>query len=367
MGCRAWRRKASIELLLNFEYELHLLLFTVLVAHWSMLARAVFRLPEARWIATCERLAPQQAVWPASSTHIQAITTSGRLSEPINSKRSASTSSSTRWKARQSRDSFAREAKTAGLKSRAAFKLLEINDKHRLFKRGDTVVDLGYAPGSWSQVAISKTQPGGRVVGIDIIPAQPPRGVSTIQGNFLSEEVREEVRRFVQDPARGRARVRGQLSRSDDDDGSSGLTEDELEEEGRGLVERERVLDEEAAYKALDQDRKETDILSQRDLDDAEGRVVNVVLSDMSEPWPLTASTWIKSVSNPYHRMMNTSGMAFRDHAGSMVCLCMQPSHSASNTCLCILGSLQCSIDFLLRYLGHWRPFCLQVLSRRRR
>lgn len=181
-------------------------------------------------------------------------------------------------------------------------------------------MDLGYAPGSWSQVAINRTQPGGRVIGIDIIPAQPPRGVSTIQGDFLSEEVREEVRRFVQDPQRGRARTRGQLSRSDDDSGLGiGLTEEELEEDSKGLIERERELDEEAAYEALDLDRREKEGLSQKELDAAEGRVVNVVLSDMSEPWPLTASTWIKSVSNPYHRMMNTSGMAFRDHAGSMV------------------------------------------------
>ena len=59
---------------------------------------------------------------------------------------------------------------------------------------------------------------------------------------------------------------------------------------------------------------------TQKELDRLEGRVVNVVLSDMSEPWPQTTSTWIKSVSNPYRRMMNTSGMPFRDHAGSMVC-----------------------------------------------
>jgi 23S rRNA U2552 (ribose-2'-O)-methylase RlmE/FtsJ len=49
------------------------------------------------------------------------------------------------------------------------------------------------------------------------------------------------------------------------------------------------------------------------------GRVVDVVLSDMSAPWPLVNSTWIKSINTPYLRMMNTSGIAFRDHAGSMV------------------------------------------------
>jgi 21S rRNA (uridine2791-2'-O)-methyltransferase len=285
-----------------------------------MLARAVTGLPAAFRLARCEPISLRPLSRPAVLAYVQTPHQTVDARGKTSISRNASTSSSTRWKARQSRDTFAREAKVAGLKSRAAFKLLEINEKHRLFKRGDTVVDLGYAPGSWSQVAINRTQPGGRVIGIDIIPAQPPRGVSTIQGDFLSEEVREEVRRFVQDPQRGRARTRGQLSRSDDDSGLGiGLTEEELEEDSKGLIERERELDEEAAYEALDLDRREKEDLSQKELDAAEGRVVNVILSDMSEPWPLTASTWIKSVSNPYHRMMNTSGMAFRDHAGSMV------------------------------------------------
>ena len=63
--------------------------------------------------------------------------------------RAASTSSSTRWKTRQNNDSFAKAARVTGLKSRAAFKLRELDSKHHLFRRGDTVIDLGYAPGSW--------------------------------------------------------------------------------------------------------------------------------------------------------------------------------------------------------------------------
>ncbi|RAL59354.1 hypothetical protein DID88_006844 [Monilinia fructigena] len=118
----------------------------------------------------------------------------------------AASSSSTRWKTRQGKDAFAREAKVQGLKSRAAFKLLEIDVKYRIFKRGQTVVDLGYAPGSWSQVAVERTKPTGRILGIDIIPAQPPKGVSTIQGNFLSTAVQESVKQFLLDPDRGRPR-----------------------------------------------------------------------------------------------------------------------------------------------------------------
>lgn len=238
-------------------------------------------------------------------------------------RRPASTSSSTRWKTRQANDSYAREAKLAGLKSRAAFKLLEINEKYRLFRRGDTVVDLGYAPGSWSQVAVNRTQPGGRVVGIDLIPAQPPRGVSTLQGDFLSPEIREEVREFVLDPARGRMRDRHSLTTGE------GAFVEELEAEGRTMVELERAATEmEGAGRA----KKVGGPSSQKELDLAEGRVVNVVLSDMCEPWPLASSTWIKSVSNPWRRMMNTSGMAFRDHAGSMV-KSTDTSHVQSRCC----------------------------------
>ena len=207
----------------------------------------------------------------------------------------------------------------AGLKSRAAFKLLEINNKHRLFKQGDTVVDLGYAPGSWSQVAVNRIQPGGRVIGIDVIPAQPPKGVSTIQGDFLSPNVREEVRRYVQDPDKGRARPRLSMSRAIEES-DDGLTEEELEEQSMDVIEQERHHDQEdERLSARDAGSSSSDMPSQTKLDAMEGRVVHVVLSDMSEPWAQTASTWIRSISNPYRRMMNTSGMPFRDHAGSMV------------------------------------------------
>lgn len=146
-------------------------------------------------------------------------------------------SSSTRWKQRQGSDAFARSARVQGLKSRAAFKLLELDTRHRIFQPGQTVVDLGYAPGSWSQVALERTRarPGsggskrgrdGLVVGIDIIPAQPPRGVSTIQGNFLSPGVRDMVKRFVMEAHRRRQgegilRVETEMAKEEEDGGTA--------------------------------------------------------------------------------------------------------------------------------------------------
>ncbi|RMY64852.1 hypothetical protein D0863_09524 [Hortaea werneckii] len=287
-----------------------------------MLTKAVARLPtELRLLLICDT---RGAVLPARPNISIPYSPRAcpRSPHPHLQTRSASSASSSRWKTRQSNDSYAREAKVAGLKSRAAFKLLEINDKYRLFRPGDTVVDLGYAPGSWSQVALNRTQPGGRVVGIDIIPAQPPRGVSTLQGDFLSVEIREELRRFVVE-GQGRPRRIEEIVRREGEGGEEGegWTEEELDREGRGVVELERASGQREGEIRQDmpsEGRRTDKRLSQRQADEAEGRVVNVVLSDMCEPWPLVTSSWIKSVSNPWRRMMNTSGLSFRDHAGSM-------------------------------------------------
>ncbi|KAG4438697.1 hypothetical protein IFR05_005824 [Cadophora sp. M221] len=218
-------------------------------------------------------------------------------------------SSSTRWKSRQGRDSFARDAKVQGLKSRAAFKLLEIDAKYRIFKTGQTVVDLGYAPGSWSQVAVERTKPTGRIVGIDIIPAQPPKGVSTFQGNFLSAGVQAEVKRFLSDPAQGRPKQQI-FSVFDEPNGEDGRTL--ISEEDESYIDHERHMDEEDSP-APNMVRR-----TGRKAYDGPERMVDVVLSDMSEPWPQTTGFWKRTLSDPYIRMMNTSGINFKDHTGSM-------------------------------------------------
>ena len=88
--------------------------------------------------------------FPSTSRSVSSRWTCRRL-RPLSLWRNAS-SSTRRWTERQKGDQFARAAKVQGLKSRAAFKLLQINERYRLFRPGMTVVDLGFAPGSWSQV-----------------------------------------------------------------------------------------------------------------------------------------------------------------------------------------------------------------------
>lgn len=93
------------------------------------------------------------------------------------------------WMHEHVNDPWVQRAQADGWRSRAAFKLLEIDDKAHLLRPGMTVVDLGCAPGSWSQVAIRRIQPGGRLVGLDLLPMEPLHGVEFIQGDFREDAV----------------------------------------------------------------------------------------------------------------------------------------------------------------------------------
>lgn len=101
--------------------------------------------------------------------------------------------SSQAWLKRQINDPFVKQAKKEGYRSRAAFKLLEIEESLKAFKRGAVVVDLGAAPGSWTQVAMEKIGKGGVVVGIDLLPIDKIPGATLIQGDFLEEKALHEL------------------------------------------------------------------------------------------------------------------------------------------------------------------------------
>ena len=82
-----------------------------------------------------------------------------------------------------------RRARELGYRSRAVFKLIEVNRRYRLFKPGMTVVDLGAAPGSWSQYAVQEVGPSGRVIATDILPIEPLQGVAFLQGDLHDKAV----------------------------------------------------------------------------------------------------------------------------------------------------------------------------------
>ena len=161
---------------------------------------------------------------------------------------------------------------------------------------------------------MDRTFPNGRVLGIDIIPAQPPKGVSTIQGNILSPAVQEEVKRFLRESDRGRIKQEPSFVA---EDGEYQMTEQDLEQSSRSYLELEKRADGKASSRA--------DEIPQRiragksNAGKMGSGLVDVVLNDMSEPWEQTEGFWKRSLSDPYCRMMNVSGVSFRDHAGSMV------------------------------------------------
>jgi len=97
------------------------------------------------------------------------------------------TPSSRAWLERQITDPYVARAKRQGFRSRAAYKLAEIDDQYRLLKPGARVIDLGAAPGGWSEVAARRAGPRGRVVAIDILEMKPIAGVEFLQLDFLDE------------------------------------------------------------------------------------------------------------------------------------------------------------------------------------
>jgi 23S rRNA (uridine2552-2'-O)-methyltransferase len=105
------------------------------------------------------------------------------------------TVSSTRWLERQLNDPYVAEAKKQGYRSRAAFKLLQIDDKYRFLKPGARVVDLGAAPGGWCQVVAARVGARGTVIGIDLLPMDAIPGADLIQMDFMSEAAPDELKR----------------------------------------------------------------------------------------------------------------------------------------------------------------------------
>lgn len=114
------------------------------------------------------------------------MTRSGR--DPGNRLKTAKgrTASSTRWLTRQINDPYVQKARAEGWRSRSAYKLIELDEKFGLLKGARRVVDLGIAPGGWSQV-VRKQVPAARIVGIDLLPTDPIEGVAIFQMDFMDD------------------------------------------------------------------------------------------------------------------------------------------------------------------------------------
>jgi 23S rRNA (uridine2552-2'-O)-methyltransferase len=106
----------------------------------------------------------------------------------------AKSGSSKRWLRRHVSDPYVKRAQAQGYRSRAAFKLLEIDARDRLLRPGAKVLDLGAAPGGWSQVAARTVRPDGRVVAVDLLEIAPISGVMSLRADFLEAAARRSLR-----------------------------------------------------------------------------------------------------------------------------------------------------------------------------
>lgn len=117
--------------------------------------------------------------------------------------RSSMSESSRKYLLRQAKDQYTSQARSSGYRSRAAFKLVHIQNKHRLIKPGNTVVDLGAAPGGWCQVVMdifhNATPSQGKLIAMDILHMDPMSGVEVIRGDFTKDSVQERLEESVGD------------------------------------------------------------------------------------------------------------------------------------------------------------------------
>ncbi|MCX7117798.1 MAG: 23S rRNA (uridine(2552)-2'-O)-methyltransferase RlmE [Legionellales bacterium] len=109
----------------------------------------------------------------------------------------ARSNSSKKWLQEHFSDVYVKKAHTEGYRSRAVYKLKEMNDKERLFKPGMTVVDLGAAPGGWTQFVSEQLDGRGRIVAVDILPMDALPGVEFILGDFKEDDVLEQLTRDI--------------------------------------------------------------------------------------------------------------------------------------------------------------------------
>jgi 23S rRNA (uridine2552-2'-O)-methyltransferase len=110
------------------------------------------------------------------------------------------TPASARWLERQLNDPYVAQARREGYRSRAAYKLIEIDDKHKMLKRGERIIDLGAAPGGWSQVAAGRVgahEGWGRVIAIDLLEMDPIEGVEFRQMDFHDRKAPDQLREWL--------------------------------------------------------------------------------------------------------------------------------------------------------------------------
>ena len=100
------------------------------------------------------------------------------------------------WINKQRRDIYVRQSKVEGYRARSVYKLIEINEKFRIFKGGQNVIDIGAAPGSWSQYA-SKVVKSGKIISVDLKRMEPIKNTLPLKGDFVAQEVQVQIKNYL--------------------------------------------------------------------------------------------------------------------------------------------------------------------------
>lgn len=109
--------------------------------------------------------------------------------------------SSNRWLQRQLNDPYVAEAKRLNYRSRAAFKLIQLDEKYHFLGKGKRIVDLGCAPGGWTQIAAQRNKGSGEIVGMDLLPTEPIAGAVLLQQDFTAPEAPDMIKALLHGPA----------------------------------------------------------------------------------------------------------------------------------------------------------------------
>lgn len=107
------------------------------------------------------------------------------------------TKSSNQWLSRQLNDPYVAESKRMGYRSRAAFKLIQLDEKYRFLGKGKTIVDLGCAPGGWTQIAVERNKGSGQVVGLDILETEPIKGATLVCQDFTEVDAADKLKSLL--------------------------------------------------------------------------------------------------------------------------------------------------------------------------
>ena len=109
--------------------------------------------------------------------------------------------SSNRWLQRQLNDPYVAEAKRLNYRSRAAFKLIQLDEKYHFLGKGKRIVDLGCAPGGWTQIAAQRNKGSGEIIGMDLLPTEPIVGAVLLQQDFTAPEASDMIKALLHGPA----------------------------------------------------------------------------------------------------------------------------------------------------------------------